>query len=101
MVMQEAEDVVIGELLPALEKVKLNGEGKPGDVSPELLHELHGRLHRPTRGKQVVYQDNVLTRLDGVKVNFERVRPILQIVGNAGRRSRELSRLPYWNKSSV
>src|SRR5271163_2233009 len=99
MVMQEAEDVVIGELLPALQKVKLHGEGKPGDMSPELLHELYGRLHRPTRSQQVVYQDNVLTRLDGVEVNFERVRPILQVIGDAGRRSRQLPWLAHGNES--
>ena len=101
MIMQQAEDVVIGEPLPTLEKVKLNGEGQPGDVSPELSHQLHGRFHRPARGQQVVHQDNVLTRLDGVQVNFERVRPILQIVGDAGRRSRQLARLAHRNEAGV
>lgn len=34
MVVKKAEDVVVGELFAALEKVKLNGEGEAGYVSP-------------------------------------------------------------------
>src|SRR5271166_4931871 len=101
VIMQKAEDIELREFLPALEKVELYGEGQAGDVAPQLLHQLYGRLHRAPRRQQVVHQDNILARLDGVEMNFERVRPILQIVGNAGRRSRQLSRLSYGDKSSV
>jgi len=101
VIVKKAEDIVVGKLFAAFEEVELNGESEAGDVSSELLHELYGRLHRPARRQQVVYQDNVLTRLDRVEVNFERVSPILQIIGNAGRRSRQLPRLADGDEAGI
>lgn len=101
MIVQKAEDIELREFLATLQEVELNGEGEAGDVSPQLLHQLYGRLHRAPSSQKIVHQDNVLTRLDGVKMNFEGVRPILQIVGNAGRRRRKFPWLSYGDKTGV
>jgi len=38
VVMQQAENVILGELLPAFEEIQFNRKGKPSNFSPQLLN---------------------------------------------------------------
>ena len=70
VVVQQAEDVVVGEAIAALQEVELDGKGHAGDLSAQLLDQLDGGLHGASGGQQVVYQHHTLAGGDGVKMNL-------------------------------
>ena len=84
VVVEEAENVVIGEAGAALEEVELDGEGEADDFSAQLLDELDGGFHGAAGGEQVVDEDDALAGLDGVEMDFEGVGAVFEIIGDAG-----------------
>ena len=101
VVMQQAEDVVLTKALAAFQEVELDGKTQPGDHAAQLLHQLHRALHRAAGGEQIVHQHHTLSGRDGVGVDLERVRAVLEVVGNAHHRRGQFSGLSDWNKAGV
>src|SRR5260370_41771480 len=67
-----------------------SGEGGRLDRAAQLLDEFGSRGGRAAGGEKVVADDHALAGLDGVFVDFERVRAVFQGVGDAGGFGREL-----------
>jgi hypothetical protein len=101
VVVEQAEDVVLGEFGAAFEEVELDGEGEAGDLSAELLDELDGGLHGAAGGEQVVDQDDALAGLDGVEVDLQRIRAVLQVVADAGNGRGQLLGLAHGDEAGV
>src|SRR6202011_5566096 len=99
--MQQAEDVILRKLRPALQEVQLDRKRKPSNMPAKLPHQLNRSLHRATRGQQIVYDDHTLTRLHRIQMDLERVRAVLEVVVHAGRLSRKLLRLAHRNEAGV
>ena len=66
-----------------------------------MLDEPGGGGGGASGGEQVVADDDALAGFYSVFVNFERVRAVLQRVGNAGRLSGEFLRLANGNKAGA
>src|SRR6267142_1803824 len=101
VVLNQREDVDAGEFFTAVEEGKLDGEGCAFDDAAELLDELHSSGGGASSGKQIVADDDALAGFHGVFVNFERVRAVLQRVGNAGGLGGELLWLANGNEAGA
>src|SRR5664280_3284 len=99
VVVEEAEDVVLGELAAALQEVEFDGEGEAGDLASKLLHELDGGLHGAAGGEQVVDDHHALAWLNRVEMDLQRIRSVLQVVADMGRWGGELLRLAHGDKT--
>src|ERR1700677_322954 len=99
--MQQAEHIEFLEAFATLQEVKLYGESQAGNLTSQLIDQLHRRLHGSSGSQQVVDQHHPLAGRNGVQVDLQRVRAVLQIVGNASHRSRKLARLAHRHKASV
>ena len=77
----EGFDRVFGEAFAAAEVDELDEEEHLHDRAAELFDELRGRLGRAARGEQVVDDDDALSRLDGVLVDFDRRLAVFEVVG--------------------
>src|ERR1700682_408898 len=84
VVLDQREDVEASQFFSAVEESELDGEGGAFDRAAELLDEFGGRGGGATGGEQVVANDHALAGLDGVFVDFERVRAVFQRIGDAG-----------------
>ena len=101
VVVEQAEDVVLGEAFAAAEEVEFDGEGEAGDFAAELFDELDGGFHGAAGGEQVVDEQDALAGLDGVEVDFERVGAVFEIVGDAGYRCGQLARLADGDEAGI
>jgi len=101
VVVEQAEDVVLGEAVAAFEEVEFDGEGEAGDFSAELLDQLDGGFHGAAGGEQVVYEDDALAGCDGVEVNLKGIGTVLKVISDAGHGSGELARLAHGHKAGV
>jgi hypothetical protein len=101
VVVQEAEDVESIETLAAFEKVKLDGEGKTGDFTAELLNELDCRFHGAAGGEKIIDEDDTLATLDGVEMDFKAIGAVLEIIGDTGDGRGQLARLANGNEAGV
>src|SRR5215472_16391304 len=99
--MKKAEDVEVFEFVPAFQEVEFYGKAQAADVSAELLHEFHSCFHRAAGGEEVIDDDHVLPRFDGIKVDLQRIRPVFQVIGDTRYRRGQLARFAYWDESGV
>jgi hypothetical protein len=73
VVVQQAEDILLGEAVAAFQEVEFDGEGEAGHFAAELFDQLERGLHGAAGGEQVVYEKHALAGLDGVEMDFKRV----------------------------
>src|SRR5580704_17662974 len=99
VVLNEGEDVDAVQFFAAVEEGELDGEGGAFDDASELLDELDGGGGGATGGEKIVADDDALAMLYGVFVNLERVRAVLERVGDAGGFGGEFFRLSNRDES--
>src|SRR6266478_3966515 len=101
VVLNQGEDVDTVEFFAAVEEGEFDGESCAFDDAAELLEELYGGGGGASGGEQIVADDDALAGLHAVFVNFERVRAVLERVGNAGGFGGKLLRLANGNKAGA
>src|SRR5262245_46886925 len=87
------------ELLPAFQLDELDEERQAKHLSPELLDKLARGARRTASRQQIVDDQNALSRVHRVVMDFERVGPVLEIVRRPRRFRRQLARLPNERKT--
>src|ERR1043165_7977955 len=94
-VLDQGVQVVLGELVAPVEERELDDEAAPDDFPAEALDELlRYRLLRSSRREHVVVDEHARAVRDHVRVQLERVLPVLERIGRADRLRRELPRPP-------
>src|SRR5882724_9316289 len=99
VVLDEGEDVEAGKFGAAVKECEFDGECRAFDLAAEILNEFGGCGSGASGGEKVVADDDALARLDGIFVNFERVRSVFKGVGNSDGFGGKLFGFAYWNKS--
>ena len=89
------------EAVAALEEVELDEEAQPDDLALEPLDELDRALDRAAGGQQVVDDQDALAGGDGVAVDLEGVRAVLERVLDGDRLGRELAELADRHEAGV
>src|SRR5882724_2869205 len=84
VVLNQRKNVDAGEFFAAVEEGELDGQGCAFDDAAELLDEFYSGGGGASSGEQIVADNDALAGLHGVFMNFERVRAVLERVGNAG-----------------
>src|SRR5205807_7661245 len=99
VVLNQREDVDAVQFFAAVEESELDGKGGAFDSPAELLDEFGCGAGRTTGGEQVVANDYALAGLDGVFVDFERVRAVFEGIGDADCLGGELFGLSNMNET--
>src|SRR6266540_5771968 len=87
--------VVLRKPLATLQERQLDDEAAADDLPAEHLHKLLAdRLDRSAGGKDVVVDQDACAPRDHVRMELERVLPVLERIGRADGFRRELSRTP-------
>ena len=99
--MQQGKDVVLLELFARMKEIQFDHKTQAGDLRAQGFSELRGCFGRASGGEQVIDNDDALSLLNRVAVDFESVGAIFEgvIVFRGG--CRKLARLAHRNKSSV
>src|SRR4029078_10618310 len=92
-VLEQREDVVALQPLPAVQELKLDDERQPHDLAAELLDELDRRLRGPARPQLVGVAQNALALDDRVGVHLQRVEAVFERVLRCHGPPRELAGL--------
>ena len=82
------------ELFATAKKGQLDDERTRHDLATEALDEIDDGLGGASRGKQIVGDENPMTRSDGVFVDFQDVGAVLEIVFDTLGLGRKLPGLP-------
>ena len=69
-----------GELVSSLEAFQFNQKVERHDFAAELADQADRRLGRSTRGQRVIDNQYALSRVDGIPVDRQGVRSILEAV---------------------
>src|ERR1700740_1519502 len=99
VVLNEREDIEAVQFAAAIQKGEFYGEGSTVYFAAELLNELGGWGSGAAGGEQVVANDDAISRLDGIFVDFQSIGTVLQCVGDAGGLGWELFWFANWNKA--
>src|SRR6266542_6466697 len=87
--------VVLRKPLATLQERQLDDEAAADDLPAEHLHKLLAdRLDRPPGAKDVVVDQDACAPRDHVRMELERVLPVLERIGRADGLRRKLSRTP-------
>src|SRR5207244_13100234 len=76
----EAEEVVAGHLVPSLEEGELHQGGDPDDLASQTLDQPGRGPGRPAGGQNVVHDEDPVSGGDGVLVDLEHGRAVLELV---------------------
>src|SRR5579883_99645 len=79
-VADHAVNVVAAQLLAAVQEAELDQKGQADNLAAQLLDQVDSGAHGAARRQQVVYQQDALTRADGVAVYLEDGAAVLQVV---------------------
>ena len=71
-------DLEPAELLTAMQRAELHHEREARHFPAQPLDQLNGAHHRSTGGQKVVHDQDPLPRLDGIAVDLQGGRPVLQ-----------------------
>lgn len=91
--------IVPGELVSSLETFQLNEKVERHDFAAELADQTDRRLGRSTRGQQVINNQYALSRADGIPMDRQGVRSILEAVLHLEAIGRQLPRLSDRDKT--
>src|SRR5204862_1270742 len=100
-VLDDAGHASAVEPVAALQEVELDEEREPDDLALEALDELDRALDGAAGGEEVVDDEDLLAGLDGVAVDLERVRAVLERVLDRDRLGRQLAELPDRDQARI
>src|SRR5262245_50715285 len=92
-VLDDAGDAATFEAVAPLEEVELDEERQADDLALQPLDELDRALDGAARREEVVDDEDLLPGRDGVAVDLERVRAVLEGVLDGDRLGRQLAEL--------
>src|SRR5215212_142826 len=72
-VLDQRDDLAVGQLRATTEESQLDQEAEPGDLGAESLDEADRRRRRPAGGEDVVDDEHPLPRLHRVDVDLEQI----------------------------
>src|SRR6266496_753758 len=100
-VRDQAEEVVAGEAVSALQERQLDQAGDPDNLPAQPLHQLRRGVGRPSRSEHVVHDQHPVAGVDGVPVDLQNGRPVLQRVFHALGVPRQLALFPDGHESGA
>lgn len=89
---------IAGEFFSSFKPLQLNQKIESHDFSSELADQTDCRLGRPSRGQEIVYDQDPLTRSDGIPMDRQGVRPIFKAVLHLEAIGRQFPRLANRHK---
>src|SRR6478735_3816440 len=91
----EHVDRAAGQLVAPAERLELHEERQPDDLGAAALQEGDRGRRRAAGGQDVVDDQHAGARRDGVRVDLDRRRPVLELVRLRGRRTGKLAGLAH------
>src|SRR5438094_574267 len=92
---------VLLQLVPSVQKRKLDHERHSDDLPAELADQPQGCPHRTTGGEEIVDGQHALAGFDRILVDRERVASVLELVFDLDGLARELAELAHGNETGV
>src|SRR5438270_6436321 len=98
-VLKQRKNIMAVELLASTKKRKFNHEAKPYHLAIQAFYKPGDGRCSSACGEYVINNQYILPRFDRIGVNFERIRPVFEIVGDAAHRMGQLFGLTNRNKA--
>src|ERR1700744_4743983 len=70
VVVQQAEDILVGEALAAAQEVEFYSQGQADDFTAKLINQLERCFHGPAGGEQIVHKQYALATLDSILMDL-------------------------------
>src|SRR5579859_7688774 len=93
IILNQRENIEAGELCAAVEEGEFHGERGALDFAAEFFDELRCGARSAARCEKIVANQYALAGLDGVFMNFQGIRAVLECVGHADGSCRKFFRL--------
>lgn len=89
---------ITSEFFSSLEPLQFDQKIESDDFSSELADQADCRLGRPSRGKEIVYDQDTLSRPDGIPMDRQGIRSIFKAILHLEAISRQFARFANRHK---
>ena len=91
----------LGECLARVQELELEDAAKAGNGGAGLLNELSGGADGATGGDEVVHEQHLVTGLEGIGMDLDRIGAVFELIGLGNRLARELAGLACGNETGA